>query len=58
MGLVPLAKQGEPQGGGNYELWLHSWYKTPKGTRLEFVISEAFARLPSPPVSPSPAREV
>jgi hypothetical protein len=27
MGLVPLAKRGEPQGGGNYELWLHSWYK-------------------------------
>jgi hypothetical protein len=26
MGLVPLAKRGEPKGGGNYELWLHSWY--------------------------------
>jgi hypothetical protein len=23
---VPLAKRGEPKGGGNYELWLHSWY--------------------------------
>jgi hypothetical protein len=32
MGLVPLAKRGEPQGGGNYELWLHSWYHKKSGS--------------------------
>jgi hypothetical protein len=26
MGLVPLAERGEPNGGGNYELWLRDWF--------------------------------
>jgi hypothetical protein len=26
--VVPLAKRGEPKGGGNYELWARSWYKS------------------------------
>ena len=25
-GLVPLAKRGEPKGGGIYELWIGDWY--------------------------------
>jgi hypothetical protein len=30
---VPLAKRGEPKGGGNQELWLHDWYNRKEGKR-------------------------
>jgi len=28
---VPLAKRGEPKGGGKFELWTHDWYQRRQG---------------------------
>jgi len=46
--LVPLAKRGEPTEGGNYELWLHSWYNTNRSTKLHKK-RQSFTLLKVPP---------